>query len=175
MTLEKHLSNSESLDLDHQPQPLLRRRWQRRPQLPRHCSTSMYKPSVQYPILTRVITPLTPGRNTLNVNRHTSPSLTKSVRRKLQEGLQGLFMTSKVVLSFENCMLCSGYYKHLANPLCFSARTVNAGDSIEVLKQRLPDGWSLVSAAGQVGLLPESYYAVSGDRLLLRCTSHMTS
>lgn len=44
------------------------------------------------------------------------------------------------------------------------ARTVNAGDNIEVLKQHLPDGWSLVSAAGQVGLLPESYYAVSGDR-----------
>jgi len=71
-------------------------------------------------------------------------------------------------------MLWFGHNRQLANVLWVCARTVKAGDNIEVLKQHLPDGWSLVSAAGQVGLVPESYYTVSGDRVLLLCTSQMT-
>ena len=146
--------------------PRPRSRWQRRLQPPRRCSAWMYQASVQYPILTQVIMPLTPGRNTSNVIRHTTLSPTKSARRKRQEGLQELFMTLKVAPSFENCMLVSRHYREhrLTSCLCVS-RTVKAGDNIEVLKQHLPDGWSLVSAAGQVGLIPESYYTVSGDRV----------
>lgn len=101
------IRNPWTSDLDHKP---VSRRWQRRPQLPHRYSAWMRKASVQFLILTRVIMPLTPGRNTSNVNRHTTPSLTKRVRRKRQEGLQELFMTLKVVLSFENCVLSSGHY-----------------------------------------------------------------
>ena len=40
---------------------------------------------------------------------------------------------------------------------------MKAGDAIEVLKEQLPDGWSLVSIAGEAGLIPQTYYTVSGD------------
>jgi Variant SH3 domain len=139
--------------------------WQRRPQLLCRCSARTCKAYVQYRILTRVIMPRTPGRNTSNANRRTTPPPTKSVKRKQQEGLQELFTILTVVLSFENCMLSSGHGRQGANLLRGCARTIKAGDNIEVLKQRLPDGWSLVRVAGQVGLVPESYYTVSGDRV----------
>ena len=40
---------------------------------------------------------------------------------------------------------------------------MKAGDAIEVLKEHLPDGWSLVSISGEAGLIPQTYYTVSGD------------
>lgn len=43
----------------------------------------------------------------------------------------------------------------------FRELSVDAGDEIEVLKEELADGWSLVkSADGEMGLLPRSYYTV---------------
>jgi hypothetical protein len=124
----------------------------------------MCKAHVQYLISMRVIMLPTPGRNISNVIRHINLSLTKSVKRRRQEGLQERFMTSKVVPSFENCILHSGHATGYCRLIYLSvcARAVKAGDNIEVLKQYLPDGWSLVSAAGQVGLVPETYYTVSG-------------
>lgn len=41
---------------------------------------------------------------------------------------------------------------------------MKAGDKIQVLKEHLPDGWSLVTIAGEAGLIPRSYYTVSGNR-----------
>jgi sorting nexin-9/18/33 len=38
---------------------------------------------------------------------------------------------------------------------------VVAGDDLEIIKEDLPDGWSLVRTNGQLGLLPRSYYTVS--------------
>jgi hypothetical protein len=38
---------------------------------------------------------------------------------------------------------------------------MKAGDAIEVLKEHLPDGWSLVSISGEAGLIPQTYYTVS--------------
>lgn len=42
----------------------------------------------------------------------------------------------------------------------FRELTVEAGDDLDVIKERIPDGWSLVRRAvdGQIGLLPRSYY-----------------
>ncbi|KAG8835344.1 hypothetical protein FRC20_007295, partial [Serendipita sp. 405] len=40
----------------------------------------------------------------------------------------------------------------------FRELTMKAGDDIEVLKEHLPDGWSLVSIGGEAGLIPTSYY-----------------
>lgn len=38
---------------------------------------------------------------------------------------------------------------------------VAAGDDLEVIKEDLADGWSLVrNGAGEVGLLPQTYYTV---------------
>jgi sorting nexin-9/18/33 len=45
---------------------------------------------------------------------------------------------------------------------------MQAGDAIEVLKEHLPDGWSLVSISGEAGLIPQTYYTVSGGLLLVR-------
>lgn len=44
----------------------------------------------------------------------------------------------------------------------FRELTVEAGDDLDVIKEVLPDGWSLVRivASGEVGLLPHSYYTV---------------
>jgi len=47
---------------------------------------------------------------------------------------------------------------------------MKAGDAIEVLKEHLPDGWSLVGIAGEAGLIPQTYYTVSGDMLYVRKT-----
>jgi sorting nexin-9/18/33 len=41
---------------------------------------------------------------------------------------------------------------------------MKAGDDIEVLKEHLPDGWSLVTIAGEAGLIPQTYYTVSGNQ-----------
>ncbi|KII84264.1 hypothetical protein PLICRDRAFT_46118 [Plicaturopsis crispa FD-325 SS-3] len=46
----------------------------------------------------------------------------------------------------------------------FRELSVDAGDEIEVLKEELADGWSLVkSADGEMGLLPRSYYTFTSD------------
>jgi len=43
----------------------------------------------------------------------------------------------------------------------FRELSVQAGDEIDVIKEELADGWSLVrSQAGEVGLLPRTYYTV---------------
>jgi sorting nexin-9/18/33 len=43
----------------------------------------------------------------------------------------------------------------------FRELSVAAGDDLEVIKEDLADGWSLVrNSAGEVGLLPETYYTV---------------
>lgn len=43
----------------------------------------------------------------------------------------------------------------------FRELSVEAGDEIEVLKEDVGDGWSLVrTSAGEVGLLPATYYTV---------------
>jgi sorting nexin-9/18/33 len=43
----------------------------------------------------------------------------------------------------------------------FRELSVDAGDEIEVVKEDLADGWSLVkNEAGEVGLLPRTYYTV---------------
>lgn len=44
----------------------------------------------------------------------------------------------------------------------FRELSVEAGDDLEVVKEQLADGWSLVkNEAGEVGLLPRTYYTVS--------------
>jgi hypothetical protein len=42
----------------------------------------------------------------------------------------------------------------------FRELTVAAGSSLDVLKEELPDGWSLVRCGRDVGLLPRTYYTV---------------
>jgi sorting nexin-9/18/33 len=43
----------------------------------------------------------------------------------------------------------------------FRELSVAAGDDLEVIKEDLADGWSLVkNSAGEVGLLPQTYYTV---------------
>lgn len=45
----------------------------------------------------------------------------------------------------------------------FRELTVEAGDNLEVLKQDVGDGWSLVKMEdGKIGLLPTTYYTVGG-------------
>jgi hypothetical protein len=57
----------------------------------------------------------------------------------------------------------------------FRELSVQAGDEIGVLKEQLADGWSLVkNEAGEVGLLPRTYYAVS-DLLLESRHCRLTS
>ena len=44
----------------------------------------------------------------------------------------------------------------------FRELSVEAGDEIDVVKEELSDGWSLVrNGAGEVGLLPRTYYTVN--------------
>lgn len=44
----------------------------------------------------------------------------------------------------------------------FREMSVQAGDEIDVVKEELSDGWSLVrNDAGEVGLLPRTYYTVN--------------
>ncbi|EIN08210.1 PX-domain-containing protein [Punctularia strigosozonata HHB-11173 SS5] len=45
----------------------------------------------------------------------------------------------------------------------FRELTVAAGNALEVLKEELPDGWSLVRCGREVGLLPRSYYTFIND------------
>ncbi|KAL1742546.1 hypothetical protein HDZ31DRAFT_42969 [Schizophyllum fasciatum] len=46
----------------------------------------------------------------------------------------------------------------------FRELTVCAGDELRVLREELPDGWSLVRAdSGEVGLLPRTYYTFTSD------------
>ncbi|KAF7325862.1 SH3 and PX-domain-containing 3 [Mycena kentingensis (nom. inval.)] len=46
----------------------------------------------------------------------------------------------------------------------FRELTVEAGDEIEVVKEDLADGWSLVkNVAGEVGLLPRTYYTFTAE------------
>ena len=43
----------------------------------------------------------------------------------------------------------------------FRELTVAAGDGVQVVKEDLADGWSLVkNSMGEVGLLPRTYYTV---------------
>lgn len=52
----------------------------------------------------------------------------------------------------------------------FRELSVDAGDVIEVLKEDLADGWSLVkNVAGEVGLLPRTYYTVNENRIGRLC------
>ncbi|KAG2041280.1 hypothetical protein BDR03DRAFT_44571 [Suillus americanus] len=44
----------------------------------------------------------------------------------------------------------------------FKELTVEAGDELNILKEEVGDGWSLVRASsGEIGLLPQSYYRFS--------------
>ena len=43
----------------------------------------------------------------------------------------------------------------------FREITVEAGDALEVMKEDLADGWSLVKRKWETGLLPKTYYIVS--------------
>lgn len=54
----------------------------------------------------------------------------------------------------------------------FRELTVEAGDDLDVIKERIPDGWSLVrrTVDGQIGLLPRSYYTVCSP-----LTTHLIS
>jgi sorting nexin-9/18/33 len=50
----------------------------------------------------------------------------------------------------------------------FRELVVGAGDELEIIKEELADGWSLVkNGLGQVGLMPRSYYAVSLNLMVL--------
>lgn len=43
----------------------------------------------------------------------------------------------------------------------FRELTVEAGDELEVIKENVGEGWSLVKdSTGEIGLLPQSYYTV---------------
>lgn len=49
----------------------------------------------------------------------------------------------------------------------FRELTVEAGDQLEVLKQDVGDGWSLVKTEdGKIGLLPTTYYTVGATTLV---------
>lgn len=46
----------------------------------------------------------------------------------------------------------------------FRELTVEAGDELNILKEEVGDGWSLVRvSSGEIGLLPQTYYTVSTD------------
>lgn len=46
----------------------------------------------------------------------------------------------------------------------FRELSVGAGDALEVVREELADGWSLVrNEAGEVGLVPRAYYTVSAS------------
>ncbi|CCA73185.1 related to Sorting nexin 9 [Serendipita indica DSM 11827] len=45
----------------------------------------------------------------------------------------------------------------------FRELTMKAGDNIIVLKESLPDGWSLVTIDGEAGLVPATYYTFTTD------------
>ncbi|KAF9269127.1 PX-domain-containing protein [Marasmius fiardii PR-910] len=46
----------------------------------------------------------------------------------------------------------------------FRELSVKAGDELQVLREELPDGWSLVKAdTGETGLLPQTYYTFTSD------------
>ena len=50
---------------------------------------------------------------------------------------------------------------HFEGKVEFRELTVEAGDKLEVLRQDVGDGWSLVKLEdGKIGLLPTSYYTV---------------
>ena len=52
---------------------------------------------------------------------------------------------------------------HFEGKAEFRELTVEAGDELEVLKQDVGDGWSLVKMEdGKIGLLPTAYYTVGG-------------
>lgn len=49
----------------------------------------------------------------------------------------------------------------------FKELSVDAGDALEVVKENLADGWSLVrNMTGEVGLLPRTYYTVRAFSVL---------
>lgn len=53
----------------------------------------------------------------------------------------------------------------------FRELTVEAGDDLEVIRETLPDGWSLVRALNEeshVGLLPRTYYTVGHCEICTR-------
>jgi sorting nexin-9/18/33 len=51
----------------------------------------------------------------------------------------------------------------------FRELTVEAGDVLDILKEDIGDGWSLVrTAGGEIGLLPTTYYTVCGGAQLWR-------
>lgn len=55
----------------------------------------------------------------------------------------------------------------------FRELDVEAGDEIEIVKEDVGEGWSLVrNATGEMGLLPRSYYTVRSYWHLLIETSH---
>ncbi|KAI3602522.1 sh3px3 protein [Moniliophthora roreri] len=46
----------------------------------------------------------------------------------------------------------------------FRELNIKAGDELQVLKEELPDGWSLVKTdSGEMGLLPRTYYTFTSD------------
>jgi hypothetical protein len=50
----------------------------------------------------------------------------------------------------------------------FRELSVEAGDVLEVVKEDLADGWSLVNNdMGEVGLFPRAYYTVGGCHFVL--------
>ncbi len=54
----------------------------------------------------------------------------------------------------------------------FRELSVEAGDELEVIKEDLADGWSLVKdASNEIGLLPRAYYTVS---IIHRCDEHFS-
>ncbi|EPQ52264.1 PX-domain-containing protein [Gloeophyllum trabeum ATCC 11539] len=54
---------------------------------------------------------------------------------------------------------------HFEGKAEFRELTVEAGDELEVLREEVGDGWSLVRAGknGEVGLLPQTYYTFTSD------------
>jgi sorting nexin-9/18/33 len=68
-----------------------------------------------------------------------------------EEEIEEITYPARVLYKFEG----KGEYTEL---------TVEAGDEVEVVKEDVGEGWSLVrDSLGQVGLLPQSYYAVCTD------------
>lgn len=50
----------------------------------------------------------------------------------------------------------------------FRELSVEAGDELEVVKEELADGWSLVRVgSGEVGLLPRTYYTVCSSLIII--------